>query len=244
MVATLDKDTILAIESLTKRYGSVPAINAISMTVAQGEVVGLIGPNGAGKTTILKCLAGLIKSYSGSILVNGVDARAARQRNDLLSFLFEIDALPNDMLVKNFLISEAYALGLGKPAVDEAISKASLTELQNKTIRTLSMGNRRRVGIAATLLPDSDLLILDEPTNGLDIEGLRLIRDLISDKKKNGKSVLFSSHTMSEVEKAVDRVVVICKGEKLFEGELETLRQTSGKSSLEEAYEQMLLGRA
>jgi len=230
----------LEIQGLSKHYGSTCAIDDLSLEIRRGEVVGLIGPNGAGKTTTLKCLAGLVKPNSGSILVHSVDITKTSNQPGVLGFLYEIDALPNDMLVKRFLLAEAFALGLAKQEVDRVIKETSLQNLQNKTIRTLSMGNKRRVGIAAALLPNSDLLILDEPTNGLDIDGLRLIRSAIDQRKRQKKSVLFSSHTMSEIERVVDRVIVIKHGRKIFDGGLPELQRITARSGLEDAYEYVL----
>jgi ABC-2 type transport system ATP-binding protein len=243
MSSVENKGFVLAVDGISKRYGSDYAINGFSFEINRGEVVGLIGPNGAGKTTMLKCLAGLVKPNAGSIFVKGVAAAQKNPDPGVLSFLFEIDALPNDMLAKNFLLAEAFALGLGKQDVSRVISEVSLDDSCHKTIRTLSMGNKRRVGLAAALLPESELLVLDEPTNGLDLDGLHLIRNLIAQRKKGGTSVLFSSHTMSEVEKVADRVVIIRRGKKLFDGGIDALRSATSLSSLEEAYESVLLGR-
>ncbi len=243
MNAVQGESIVLSIDGLSKRYGSVHAVDNLSFVIRKGETVGLIGPNGAGKTTVLKCLAGLVRPDKGSIAGNEASMFERPPHAGSLSFLYEIDALPNDMSVKSFLMAEAFARSLGKAEVETVVQEVALDSMQNKTIRSLSMGNRRRVGIAAALLPRSDLLVLDEPTNGLDLEGLRLIRNIISEQKYQGKSVLFSSHTMSEVEKVADRVIVIKDGVKRFDGSIEVLKKSTSVESLEEAYEQVMTER-
>jgi ABC-2 type transport system ATP-binding protein len=235
-----DTEVVLEARGLSKSYGKTVSVNELSFKLQKGQVVGLIGPNGAGKTTTIKCLAGLAKANSGKLYLNGQLLPENNDQRNAISFVFEIDALPTDMSVKRFLSSEAAALGLGKEQVNHAISAVSLTDLQNRFISSLSMGNRRRVSLAATLLSQSDVIVLDEPTNGLDIAGLRFVRDLISQYRSQGKSVLFSSHTLSEVEKVVDKVLVINHGKKLFEGDIPSMVSSVAARSLEEAYELVL----
>ena len=225
---------LASVRGLTKRYGSVTALDAVSVSVSAGEVVGLIGPNGAGKSTLIRCLAGLVRPTEGTVSI-----RRAREGRPALSFVYESDALPPDMTVGSFLACEAVALGV---PIAEARTVAGETGLAgtSRTIGRLSLGNRRRVALAAAILGTPDLLVMDEPTNGLDIEGLQMVRALIAERKELGRGVLFSSHTMAEVERVADRVVVIQHGCILFDGSLGELLSSTGAARLEDGYEALL----
>lgn len=226
---------VVSVQNLSKRFGSVVALTGLDLSVAPAEVVGLVGPNGAGKTTLIKCLAGLLRADAGSLELRGVDNRTAR-----VSFVYEADTLPVDMSVEACLRCEASALGVPASTVRIALSEVGLAASGRRLIRSLSLGNRRRVAIALALLADSDLIVMDEPTNGLDIEGLRLVRSVVSTQRARGKSVLFSSHTMSEVERVADRVVVVSGGRVRFDGAIDALRERTGAATLDEAYEIIL----
>ena len=198
-------------------------------------MVGLIGPNGAGKSTLIKCLAGLVRPDSGTVEIDG-----ASSTESAASFVYESDALPLDMSVRSFLRCEATAVGATGSAVGLAATETGLAGLLKQPIRNLSQGNRRRVALAAALLGQRELLVMDEPTNGLDIDGLHMVRDLIAGWRGQGRAVLFSSHTMSEVERLADRVVVINRGRVLFDGSVAELRVKTGSGGLEEAYEALV----
>lgn len=228
-------ETVASASGVTKRLGQVQALSGVDLKVFAAEVVGLIGPNGAGKTTLIKCLAGLIRPDEGSIEIRGNNPFGPTA-----SFVYESDALPLDMTVESFLRSEALAVGASPAAVRAAVSESGLTGARRRLIGTLSFGNRRRVSLAAALLGDADLIVMDEPTNGLDIDGLHMVRTLIADRKRRGRSVLFSSHTISEVERVADRVAVINHGLVLFDGPVDTLVATTGSPRLEDAYEAVL----
>lgn len=223
------------VQGLSKSFGSVAALAGLDLTVAPAEVVGLVGPNGSGKTTLIKCLAGLLRPDAGTLELRGLGDREAK-----VSFVFEVDTLPLDMSVEACLRCEASALGVPASAVRVALSEVGLSASGKRPIRSLSLGNRRRVAIALALLADSDLIVMDEPTNGLDIEGLRLVRSVVSTQRARGRSVLFSSHTMSEVERVVDRIVVVSHGRVRFSGTIDALREQTGATTLDEAYEIIL----
>lgn len=228
---------VASTRGLVKRFGQTRALGGVDLTILAGEVVGLIGPNGAGKTTLIKCLAGLIRPDSGTVEIRGTN-----RSGPAASFIYESDALPLDMTVGSFLRCEATAVGAPASAVGSATYATGLGALIKRSIQSLSLGNRRRVALAAVMLVDSHLVVMDEPTNGLDMEGLHMVRSLIADWKDRGRAVLFSSHTMSEVERLADRVVVISRGQVLFAGSVAELAIKTGAARLEDAYE-TLLGR-
>lgn len=232
---TTHDTAVVSVTGLTKRFGSVVALAGLDLMVGPAEVVGLVGPNGAGKTTLINCLAGLISPDAGSLRLRGIGGSAPT-----VSFVYEVDALPVDMTVEACLRCESSALGVPASAVSAALAEVGLAAVRRRYIRGLSLGNRRRVAVALALMADSDLLVMDEPTNGLDIEGLRIIRGVVNRQRKHGKSVLFSSHTMSEVERVADRIVVVSHGRVRFSGTITSLRQETGAATLDEAYETVL----
>jgi ABC-2 type transport system ATP-binding protein len=209
-------------EDLTKRFGRVQAVNGVSFSVAEGEVLGLLGPNGAGKSTTMRMIMGLITPTSGRVLVAGQDVAAnsiaARRR---IGHLPEGNPLYGDMRVAAFLHFVAAAKGVPSAkrasAVNTALAECSLEEMRGRLIRHLSKGFRQRVGLAQAILGDPPVLILDEPTVGLDPRQIVEIRRLI--RGWAGKrTVLLSTHILPEVEITCDRVIIINEGQMRAEG--------------------------
>lgn len=206
----------ISISNLTKNYGEQVVLNNISFQIGAGEVVGFLGPNGAGKTTTMKILAGALAYSNGSVKVCDIEVN----ENSLLTksfvgYLPELNPLYTEMYVKEYLlfVAETYGLGKEKNArVNELIDKVGLrTEFQKK-IGQLSKGYRQRVGLAQALIPNPKVLILDEPTTGLDPNQLEEIRNLIREIGKD-RTVLLSTHIMQEIKAICNRVIVINKGE-------------------------------
>lgn len=217
----------LEVQQLTKIYGSQRAVNNISFSVREGEIVGFLGPNGAGKSTTMKIATCFIPPGAGSVRVGGYDVVEHPMRvKQMTGYLPEHNPLYLDLYVHEYLefIGKMYGMrGTAlKSRVGEMIELCGLTREQNKRIETLSKGYRQRVGLAQALLHDPKVLILDEPTSGLDPNQLAEIRKLISDVSKN-KTVLFSTHIMQEVQALCDRVIVINKGEIVADASLSTL---------------------
>jgi len=204
------------IENITKRYGTQTALNNVSFEVNNGEVAGFIGPNGAGKTTLMKIICGLLLPDSGDVMVNGksvVEDSLEVRKN--LGFLPENNPLYPEMYITEYLeyIAGIYKSGKSlKTRISEIIELTGLRPEIGKPIGQLSKGYRQRVGIAQALLHDPDILILDEPTTGLDPNQIIEIRNLISSAGKE-KTVMLSTHIMQEVEAICDRVIIINKGE-------------------------------
>lgn len=224
----------IIIDKLSKSFGQVKAVDDVSFTVDAGTVTGFLGPNGAGKTTTLRCLLGLVTPDSGSALVNG------HRYADLDHPLAEVGAVLEatnfhpGRTARNHLRIMCTAAGLPAGRADEALAQVGLTDAANKRVGGFSLGMRQRLGIAAALLGDPAVLLFDEPMNGLDPEGIRWIRRLMRSLAQEGRTVLLSSHLMSEMANTADEVVVIGHGRLLAQGPIHAL--TAGHASLEDAY--------
>lgn len=223
---------MIRIENVTREYGSFKAVNNVSMTIRSGEIVGLLGHNGAGKTTIMKMITGFLEPTAGTITVNGKEIgtnRLAIQRD--VGYLPENCPVYPDMTVVEYLDYMACLHGLAKEQraalVVAAIGRTGLREKAFQPITTLSRGYRQRTGVAQAILHEPDILILDEPTNGLDPTQIRQMRALITDLAKSS-TVIVSTHVLQEVQAICDRVIILKNGEKALDARLDEL-QTEGR---------------
>ncbi len=226
----------IEVRNLKKVYGTQAAVNGISFSIKTGEIIGFLGPNGAGKSTTMKMITGLFSPTEGEILINGEHFHP--DRLDLkrdIGYLPENNPLYLDMYVKEYLLFAGSLNGINKKELDRAvesiIEKVGLSPERHKKIEQLSKGYRQRVGLAQALLHDPKILILDEPTTGLDPNQLVEIRSLIREVGKD-KTILLSTHIMQEAEAVCDRVIIINKGE--IVGRIDELK--SGKDSLEKTF--------
>ena len=204
---------MLQINKLSKTYGSQKVLNEISFSVSQGEILALLGPNGAGKSTTMKSITGSI-SYEGSILVNNHEVKDFPQKiKKMIGYLPEHNPLYVDMYVKEYLeyVGKIYGVKSIADRIDEIINLTGLTKEQHKKIQMLSKGYRQRVGLAQALIHDPKILILDEPTTGLDPNQLVEIRTVIKEIAKQ-KTIILSTHIMQEVEALADRLIIIRDG--------------------------------
>jgi len=204
----------IEIKNLTKLYGTQKAIDNISFSIQAGEVVGFLGPNGAGKSTTMKILSGYIPQSSGAAKVVGLDVTAEPLKvKSKIGYLPELNPLYDDMYIVEYLRFNAdiYQLKNAKEAIERVIEKTGLELERRKKIGQISKGYRQRVGLAQALLNDPEVLILDEPTNGLDPNQMGEIRRLIANLSKD-KTILLSTHIMQEVEAMCSRVIIINKG--------------------------------
>ena len=202
----------IEVRNITKLYDTQKALNAINFTINRGEIVGFLGPNGAGKSTLMKILTGYIKASDGVALVNYFNVNIHKiEAQKSIGYLPEHNPLYLEMYVKEYLRFNSSIHKVSKNEVDKVIAKVGLTAEAHKKINQLSKGYRQRVGLAAALLHNPEVLILDEPTTGLDPNQLVEIRNLIKEVGKD-KTVLFSTHIMQEVEAVCDRVILIDKG--------------------------------
>lgn len=215
----------LLIDHVHKKYGNITALNCVSMTLEPGQVIGLLGPNGAGKSTLMKILTGVLEGWQGTVNYGGKDLKKQLQTiQQVTGYLPENNPLYSDLYVKEYLEFIASLYKIKPVPLEDTIEKVGLTQVQNRKIRTLSKGYQQRVGIAAALIHDPEILILDEPTTGLDPNQLVEIRKLIRSLGEN-KIVLLSTHILSEVESVCDRVIIIRKGEVVADETLDELRQ-------------------
>ena len=217
---------MIEVQGLTKRYGPHLAVDDVSFKVARGEIVGFLGPNGAGKTTTLRMLTGFLVPTAGSILVDGQDALRTDVR-DKIGYMSEGVPLHHDMRVLEYLKFRADLKGVGRSKrsqyIERSLEQAAITDVRHRIIGQLSKGYRQRVGLADALLADPPLLVLDEPTAGLDPNQIRQVRELIR-SLGGDKTIFVSTHILPEVEATCDRVVIIRKGKKVGEGDPATLR--------------------
>jgi ABC-2 type transport system ATP-binding protein len=224
-----EEKTPLLVETrgLTKRYGRIAAVESLDLTVRRGEVYGFLGPNGAGKTTTLRMLLGLIRPTSG-------DARVLGEKPGSPAGLGKVGALVESPAFYPYLSGQdnlrvmARYSGVRSPRIAEVLERVELSGRAKDKFRKYSLGMKQRLGVAAALLKDPDLLVLDEPTNGLDPKGMADMRDLIRRLGKGDRTVLLSSHLLGEVEQICDRVGVISKGSLVAEGSVAELRGKQG----------------
>lgn len=213
----------IEVNDVSKLYGEQKALNNISFTIERPEIVGFLGPNGAGKSTMMKILTTYITSSSGTIKVNGHDTGELQHIQQSVGYLPEHNPLYLDMYIKEYLNFNAGVYNVESSRINEVIEMTGLTPEVHKKIGQLSKGYRQRVGLATALLHDPEVLILDEPTTGLDPNQLIDIRNLIKSIGKT-KTVFLSTHIMQEVEAMCDRVIIINKGEIVADKKLKDLR--------------------
>jgi ABC-2 type transport system ATP-binding protein len=213
----------LVVENISKNYGDQKALDNISFSVKKGEIVGFLGPNGAGKSTLMKILTTYLKADSGTAVVNDFDV-VSEQKNvqKSVGYLPEHNPLYLDLYVREYLSFNAEVYGVSKSRIEEVIILTGLASESHKKIGALSKGYRQRVGLATALLHHPDVLILDEPTTGLDPNQLVEIRAIIKNIGKD-KTVFLSTHIMQEVEAICDRVIIIDKGKIVTDKKLNNL---------------------
>lgn len=221
----------ISVNNISKHFGSQKALDDVSFDISRGEIVGFLGPNGAGKSTLMKILTGYLSSDEGKAEISGLDLNQhTSQIQKLTGYLPEHNPLYTEMFVREYLRFNASVYNIEKSRVEEVIALTGLTPEANKKIDQLSKGYRQRVGLAAALLHDPEVLILDEPTTGLDPNQLLEIRSLIKNIGKDqpdgkpGKTVFLSTHIMQEVEAICDRVIIINKGKIVADKKLKDLR--------------------
>jgi ABC-2 type transport system ATP-binding protein len=225
---------ILAVREIRKTFGVVRAVDGVSFTVRRGTITGLLGRNGAGKTTTIRMITGIFMPDSGSIEWLG-DASGLPFR-DRIGYLPEERGLYKQMKLVELLLFLAEIKGhrqaAVRPKVDYWLDRFELTDKRDAKVEELSKGNQQKVQLIGTLLHDPDLIILDEPQSGLDPVNMVLVRNLLQDLRKEGKTILLSTHMMAEAERMADEIVLIHRGQVVLDGTIEEVRTKHGKNTL------------
>lgn len=224
----------IEIKGITKNYGKYQILTDITFEAKEGRVTAFLGPNGAGKSTTLRILLGLDKADSGSARIDGKAYSKLKNPLTKVGVSFDGVGAPVDRTVYQHLRIVAASNGISKSRIDTVLNMTDIKHKKSAKIGNLSLGEGQRLGIATALLGDPQFLILDEPTNGLDPGGIRWFREFIKIQAKAGKTVLLSSHILSEVEAVTDDVVIINKGHIISKGNLNSVMK--GVSSLEDVF--------
>lgn len=220
----------IEVRDITKRFGSVLAVDRLSFTVEPGRVTGFLGPNGAGKTTTLRMILGLVKPSGGDAIIGGQTYRELSQPQQSVGALLESTSFHPGRSGRDHLRVVAMSAGVPEARVDELLELVALTGDADRRAGGYSMGMRQRLGLAAALLGDPGVLVLDEPANGLDPEGMRWLRGLLRTLADRGRTIVISSHVLSEVEQTVDDVVIIARGRLVHASTLADLEASVGRT--------------
>ena len=239
---------IIEIEGLRKEYRGrhgkrLKAVDDLNLSVPEGGVFGFLGPNGSGKTTTIRCMLGLVSASSGSTAVLGRPTPSQlAQVMPHVGAIVETPAMFPTMTARENLQLLGAIDGIGKQRVTDSLAKVGLEERSDDKVRTYSLGMRQRLGLAAALLKDPALLVLDEPANGLDPAGMREIRELLRLLGSEGRTVFVSSHLLSEVEQTCDRVAIIDRGKLVLSGRVDDVLAEASRPSLLVAVDDMTAG--
>ncbi|HWU47731.1 MAG TPA: ATP-binding cassette domain-containing protein [Humibacter sp.] len=234
----------IQIDGITKRFGDVTAVSDLSFTVEPGRVTGFLGPNGAGKTTTLRMLLGLVEPTAGNATFGGVRYRDLPSPLTTVGAALEAASFHPGRSARDHLLVYARAAGLDRGRIAATLQKVGLTGYADRRVGGYSMGMRQRLGLAFTLLGDPGVLVLDEPINGLDPEGIKWIRLFLRELAAEGRTILVSSHLLSEVQQSVDEIVIIAKGRLVHRGTLASLEAGDHVSVLVDSPERDALGEA
>jgi ABC-2 type transport system ATP-binding protein len=214
---------LIEVRGLTKRYGSVTAVDDLSFTIPRGRITGFLGPNGAGKTTTLRILLGLVGPTSGQATIAGKRYRALESPLGTVGAVLEASNYHPSRSGRNHLRVLAAAAGIAGPRIDEVLGEVELAGVAKRKVGTYSLGMRQRLSVAAALLGKPELLILDEPANGLDPEGIRWLRNFLRGYAEAGGTVFVSSHVLAEVSQLAQEVVIIHRGKLVVHEAVEAL---------------------
>lgn len=215
-------NNILEIHHLSKAYRSIRALNDLSVTIKAGQAYGILGPNGSGKTTTLSIVTGILRQDNGSFSWFGEKPPTPVQRTRIGSLIETPHFYPYLNLEKNLKVI-CNIKQIGYDDIERVLTETKLIERKHSRFRTLSLGMKQRLGIAAALLGDPQVLVLDEPTNGLDPEGIAEVRDMVMEQVRKGKTLILASHILSEVEKICSHVAILRKGELLASGSVDEI---------------------
>ena len=229
----------LQVQNITKHYGHIEAVNDFSFTTKKGEIIALLGPNGAGKSTLMNMISGFLAPTSGQIFVQGINiVEHPEKAKEQIGFLSEGSPLYPDMSVKMFLKYMADLRNVRAADIQKAIELAKVENVLHQKIETLSKGYLRRVGFAQSVLSNPDILLLDEPTDGLDPNQKEHMRNLIAHMGKN-KTILISTHLLDEAESICNRIILINKGKMIADGTCQDILKKAKAKTLESAFRKL-----
>jgi ABC-2 type transport system ATP-binding protein len=217
----------IAVQNLSKQFGAVNAVQNLSFTVEPGSVTGFLGPNGAGKTTTLRMLLGLVTPTNGTATINGRPHDQLGNPARVVGSVLENEGFHPGRTARNHLRVYSAAIGMPDQRVEEVLGLVGLSSAANRKAGGFSLGMRQRLALATALLGDPQVLVLDEPTNGLDPEGILWLRNFLRAYAREGRTVLVSSHLLNEVQQTIDQVIIISQGMTRYNGSLEQLRKSN-----------------
>lgn len=223
---------MITIENLTKRYGKKVATDNLSFTIPSGQVTGFLGPNGSGKSTTMRCIVGLDKPNHGHALIKGVPYSQLRSPLTTVGALLDAKAFHPARTARQQLSVVAETHGFPKARIDEILNVTGLADVANKKVKGFSLGMGQRLGIATAMLGNPEYLLLDEPVNGLDPDGVRWVRDLVKNHARIGGTVLISSHLMSEMAMTATNLVVIGGGRLIASGPIKQFTESAGHTTV------------
>ena len=221
---------MLEIKKLTKRYNDKIAINNLSFSLQEGVVTGFLGPNGAGKTTTMRLILDLATPTSGTVTIDGKHYKELKYPLKSIGTLINANTIDARLTPFQYLQILAVASEIEKERVEEVLILVGLFEVKDKKIRTFSLGMKQRLAIAGAILGEPKIILLDEPFNGLDVDGIRWLRSLIRGYANKGKAVLVSSHLLGEIQEIADRIIVIGQGDLITDMDMEEMRKRSLRS--------------
>ena len=230
---------VIAFQNLVKRYGKQNAVDDLSASVHQGRITGFLGPNGAGKSTSLRCLVGLADPTSGGATILGASYRELENPLSKVGTVLDSRGFHAALTGEQNLKIMAAASGIGAGRVTEVLKLVELDSAANKRVKGYSLGMKQRLALAGAILGDPEILILDEPANGLDPAGIAWLRNFLRAMAQGGRTILVSSHQLAEMQNTVDDVLIINKGQLIASG---PMRNIIGEGTLEEAFLRLTLG--
>ncbi len=230
--------------NVSKRFGKLKALDDVSVTCGKGECIALIGPNGCGKTTLIKCILGMVIPNSGFITFNGKNISHDWQYRAKIGYMPQIGRYPENMTIGQVLdmMKDIRGRSAGQPD-EELVNRFGLKEIMHKRMRTLSGGTRQKVSASLAFLFNPDVLILDEPTAGLDPVSSEILKEKIIAEKSKGKLVLITSHILSELDDLVTQVIFMQEGRLCFHKNIASLREETGEEKLSKAIARVMLGK-
>ncbi|HRI47060.1 MAG TPA: ABC transporter ATP-binding protein [Ignavibacteriaceae bacterium] len=232
---------MLTLNSISKTFGKIKVLDNITTDFETGKITSIVGPNGSGKTTIIKTILGLVKPDSGQILINSQPINGSHQYRQKIGYMPQLSNFPENLKVHEVIKMISDLRGLKPQLDDELIESIKFNAELNKAIKTLSGGNKQKLSAYLALVFNPSIIILDEPTAGLDPVVSSSLKKRILEERESGKTIILTSHIMSEIEELSDNIIFLLEGSIVYSGSLESLLESSGKDRLEVAVANMMI---